>query len=83
MCLLGARRNFFDDILNQSKWEIEIVQQLCLSEQAEIINSANPFIFKDFKVHFDFFRLFLHSFCYLEQEIFYMKVLVLLVSLKG
>ena len=70
MCLLGA--NLFKDILNQTKWKLEIFSHICLSEQAQRFNSFNHVFFKDANILLEVLRLFSHFFCDLAHEIFYM-----------
>jgi hypothetical protein len=69
MCLLGA--NLFKDILNQTKWKLEIFSHICLSEQAQRFNSVNHVFFKDANILLEVFRLFSHFFCDSAHEIFY------------
>jgi len=69
MCLLGA--NLFKDILNQTKWKLEIFSHICLSEQAQRFNSVNHVFFKDANIVLEVFWLFSYLFCDSAHEIFY------------
>ncbi len=69
MCLQGA--NLFKDIINQTKWKLEIFSHLCLSKQAQRFNSVNHVFFKHANILYEFFRLFSHFLCDSAHEILY------------
>ena len=67
MCFLGA--DLFKNFLNKTKWKIEIIKHLCLSELAQRFNSVNHVFFKDDNILLEVFRLSPHFFCDLAHEI--------------